>query len=150
LPKLSSVEKTLLEIKTITISLLYRSCEKAQNNKEAVSFMYSNEEINQLVYLVAEVSDPDRIILFGSYAYGNPDEKSDIDLLVIKNGKDFSYDDEAKLSTAVFFKRREQKIRTRYDVFFQTERQARKSAERGGAFVDALQKGRVVYERTHQ
>ena len=112
--------------------------------------MYSSEEIDQLVYLIAEIAEPDRIILFGSYAYGTPDEKSDVDLLVIKNGKDFSIDDEAKLATAVFFKRREQRIRTRYDVFFQTERQARKSAERGGAFVDALQKGKVVYERIHQ
>ena len=112
--------------------------------------MYSDDEINQLVYLIVEIADPDKIILFGSYAYGNPDEKSDVDLLVIKNGKEFTIDDEAKLSTAVFFKRRERKIRTRYDVFFQTEHQAKVSAERGGAFLDALQKGKVVYERIHQ
>ena len=112
--------------------------------------MYSNEDINQLVNLIAEIADPDRIILFGSYAYGTPCEKSDLDLLVIRNGKDFSIDDEAKLSTAVFFLKKERKIRTRYDIFFQSERQARKSAERGGAFVDAFQKGKVVYERTHQ
>ena len=34
--------------------------------------------------LVAEYS-PERVILFGSYAYGNPDADSDIDLLIIKN-----------------------------------------------------------------
>jgi predicted nucleotidyltransferase len=28
---------------------------------------------------------PQRIILFGSYAYGNPTEDSDIDLLILKN-----------------------------------------------------------------
>ena len=28
---------------------------------------------------------PQRIILFGSYAYGNPTENSDIDLLILKN-----------------------------------------------------------------
>ena len=112
--------------------------------------MYSNEEIDQLVNLIAEIADPDRIILFGSYAYGEPNDKSDLDLLVIKNGKDFSFDDEAILSTAVYLKRKERKIRTRYDVFFQTERQVKKSAEKGGAFVDALQKGKVVYERANQ
>ena len=112
--------------------------------------MYSNEEIEQLVCIIAEVANPDRIILFGSYAYGTPNDTSDVDLLVIKNGEDFSIDDEAKLSTAVFYKRREQKNSTRYDVFFQTERQAKISAERGGAFVDAFQKGKVVYERIHQ
>ena len=29
--------------------------------------------------------DPEKVILFGSYAYGNPTEDSDIDLLLIKN-----------------------------------------------------------------
>jgi predicted nucleotidyltransferase len=33
--------------------------------------------------LVAEYA-PQKIILFGSYAYGQPDEDSDIDLLIIK------------------------------------------------------------------
>lgn len=34
--------------------------------------------------LVAEYA-PEKVILFGSYAYGNPDEDSDIDLLIIKD-----------------------------------------------------------------
>ena len=112
--------------------------------------MYSNEEIMQFVYLVAEISDPDRIILFGSYAYGTPGEKSDLDLLVIKNGKDFTFDDEADMAVAIFDKRKQQSIKTRYDVFFRTEQQVLNSAEKGGAFVDALQKGKVVYEREYQ
>ncbi|BCD67943.1 nucleotidyltransferase domain-containing protein [Nitratiruptor sp. YY09-18] len=29
--------------------------------------------------------DPDKIILFGSYAYGEPNEESDIDLFIIKD-----------------------------------------------------------------
>ncbi|SMC09484.1 nucleotidyltransferase domain-containing protein [Nitratiruptor tergarcus] len=29
--------------------------------------------------------DPDKIILFGSYAYGEPNEESDIDLFLIKD-----------------------------------------------------------------
>ncbi len=28
---------------------------------------------------------PQKVILFGSYAYGQPDEESDIDLLIIKD-----------------------------------------------------------------
>jgi len=112
--------------------------------------MYNNDEIMQMVSLVAEVADPDRIILFGSYAYGEPDEKSDLDLLVIKNGKDFSIDDEAKIATDVFYKRRQLGIRTRYDAFYRTDAQINKSAEKGGAFVDALQKGKIVYERAYQ
>jgi len=112
--------------------------------------MYNNDEIMKLVYIVADIADPDRIILFGSYAYGEPSDKSDIDLLVIKNGRDLSIDDEAKLATDILYKRRELGIRTRYDVFYQTEDQAKASAENGGAFVDAFQKGRIVYERAYQ
>ena len=110
--------------------------------------MYNNEEIMQFVNLVAEVADPDRIILFGSYAYGSADDNSDLDLLVIKNGKDLSRDEHAALSTAVYIKRGQYKIKTRYDVFFRTDRQVQESLENGWAFVDALQKGTVVYERT--
>ncbi len=31
--------------------------------------------------------DPDKIILFGSYAYGTPTEESDIDLFLVKDTK---------------------------------------------------------------
>ena len=109
--------------------------------------MYSNAEINQLVNLVVEETNPDKVILFGSYAYGNPNDNSDLDLLVIKNGKDFTVDDEAKLATDIFYKRRQLGIKIRYDIFYRTECQVQQSVQRGGAFVDALQKGKVVYVR---
>jgi len=112
--------------------------------------MYSNKEIMEFVSIVAEVADPDKIILFGSYAYGAPDDKSDLDFLVIKNGKDFSIDDEVKLDTVLFRMRKNHSIGARYDIFFRTERQVHESIVEGGAFVDALQKGRVVYERAYQ
>lgn len=34
--------------------------------------------------ILVEKFRPERVILFGSYAYGQPDENSDVDLLVIK------------------------------------------------------------------
>lgn len=39
--------------------------------------------------LIAKLSplNPDRIILFGSYIYGNPDENSDIDICIVNSGK---------------------------------------------------------------
>jgi len=36
---------------------------------------------------VAEATHPEKIILFGSYAYGQPNEDSDIDLLLIHKAK---------------------------------------------------------------
>ena len=112
--------------------------------------MYSSEEIAVFVELVAEATNPDRIILFGSYAYGNPDAQSDLDLLVIKNGKDITFDDEAELSAAVYFKRKQMRINIRYDVLFRTDKQVLQSAESSRGLQDAVRRGRVVYERTNQ
>lgn len=41
--------------------------------------------IEQIVQRIENHFDPDKIILFGSYAYGQPGYNSDIDILVIKD-----------------------------------------------------------------
>ncbi len=51
--------------------------------------MTEDQEIRELIDLLVDKIvreyKPERIILFGSYAYGNPDPDSDLDLLIIKN-----------------------------------------------------------------
>ena len=42
--------------------------------------------IEEIVRRIVSIAQPEKIILFGSYAYGTPDADSDIDLLVIKPG----------------------------------------------------------------
>lgn len=51
--------------------------------------MIPNEEIRQLSERIVREFHPERIILFGSYAYGTPTNDSDVDILVILpfNGK---------------------------------------------------------------
>ena len=46
--------------------------------------MISEEQIQAVVRRIVEGYAPDKIILFGSYAYGVPTEHSDLDLLIIK------------------------------------------------------------------
>ncbi len=46
--------------------------------------MITEEQIQAVVRRIVEGYAPDRIILFGSYAYGEPTEHSDLDLLIIK------------------------------------------------------------------
>lgn len=48
--------------------------------------MISEAQIQAVVRRIVEGYAPDRIILFGSYAYGEPTEHSDLDLLVVKSG----------------------------------------------------------------
>lgn len=47
-------------------------------------FMIAVEKINDIVSRIAKKFNPEKIILFGSYAIGNQNDNSDIDLLVIK------------------------------------------------------------------
>lgn len=46
--------------------------------------MIPQDKINEVVERIVKNVQPERIILFGSYAYGNPKEDSDLDILVVK------------------------------------------------------------------
>lgn len=46
--------------------------------------MIKEKEINKLTNLIVKKYQPEKIILFGSFAYGKPHKYSDIDLLVVK------------------------------------------------------------------
>ena len=61
--------------------------------------------IRRFARRIAERFQPDKIILFGSYAYGKPHEESDVDLLVImrtKNAIDQSIRIKTGIRAAVF------------------------------------------------
>ena len=45
--------------------------------------MIDNSQIQRVTDEIARQFQPERIILFGSYAYGTPTEDSDVDLLVV-------------------------------------------------------------------
>jgi uncharacterized protein len=45
--------------------------------------MITQKQIDDLAARIATNCKPEKIILFGSYAYGNPGEDSDLDLLVV-------------------------------------------------------------------
>ena len=89
---------------------------------------------------VAERFQPDRIILFGSYAYGKPHKDSDVDLLVVMP---------AKNETA-------QAIRIRLatdrdfplDLIVRTPENLRRRLEEGDWFLrEAVERGKVLYEK---
>ena len=92
--------------------------------------------------------NPDKIILFGSYAYGTPNEESDIDLFLLKDDltieKTREYQREAKKKLIDIILNNQtngidilsaptEYIKKREDYFYK---------------VDILQNGKVWYERT--
>jgi len=50
--------------------------------------MIDIEELKPLIIERLKPLNPDKIILFGSYAYGTPNEESDIDLFLLKDSLD--------------------------------------------------------------
>ncbi len=47
--------------------------------------MINTEKINEITSKIANNFNPDKIILFGSYASGNQNDDSDLDLLIIQD-----------------------------------------------------------------
>ena len=47
--------------------------------------MITREQINEITRRIVQSFQPEKVILFGSYARGNPTENSDLDLLIIKD-----------------------------------------------------------------
>ena len=53
--------------------------------------MISQEQIEEIIKRIASNYKPEKIILFGSYAYGTATEDSDLDLLVNRGRGAYEY-----------------------------------------------------------
>jgi len=86
--------------------------------------------------------DPDKIILFGSYATGEIDEFSDIDLIVIKDtNKRFI---ERLIEVSEIIGSNIDKV----DVFVYTNEEWKRMIEWGSPFAqEVLKKGKIIYEK---
>jgi len=98
--------------------------------------------IDEVVRRIAEESRPERIILFGSYAYGQPKPDSDVDLLVVM---------ETSLSEAEQAARICQSIDYHFglDLIVRSPATLARRLALGDAFLaEVTRKGKVVYEST--
>ena len=87
----------------------------------------------------------EKIILFGSYAYGTPDKDSDIDLLVIKNIPETETRDlRIKLKKALWYKLG--KFNYSFDVLVDAEQRINDRIAIGDLFYKEIySNGRVLY-----
>ena len=103
--------------------------------------MKNQKEIKKIVRQIVKKYKPEKIILFGSFAYGRPKPSSDIDLLIIKKTK-------------------EKKIKCIKDVLMQIKsnlpvepliynpEEVQERLSLGDFFFqDIIKKGKVVYEK---
>ena len=103
--------------------------------------MVAMDEVEALSREIAREFDPEKIILFGSHAYGTPAEYSDVDLLVIMPFDGTGFDQSLEILDRVDPRFAIDLIVRRPD---DTERRYR---EFDPLIRDALDRGRVLYER---
>ncbi|MEK6645738.1 MAG: nucleotidyltransferase domain-containing protein [Candidatus Firestonebacteria bacterium] len=56
-----------------------------------------DEKLKEIVNKVVQTFQPEKIILFGSYAWGEPTENSDVDLFVVKQTSELKRERQLKL-----------------------------------------------------
>jgi len=97
-------------------------------------------EIRRFARQVAERFQPEKIILFGSYAYGTPHEDSDVDILVVmpaRNQLDMAF----KISSTI-------DPPFPLDIKVRTPKNMRWRLEAGDWFLrDVVSMGKVLYEQ---
>ncbi|MDD4565374.1 MAG: nucleotidyltransferase domain-containing protein [Eubacteriales bacterium] len=115
--------------------------------------MYTTEDIDFLKNIIVETINPEKVILFGSYAYGTPDEKSDIDLLGIVSDNELSFEESIELASKVRAAYRS--IEKDHYISFDFGVSTWKDVEylyddRDSCIYDVMRKGKVLYDRSKQ
>ena len=64
--------------------------------------MKHQKEIKKITDQIVKKYKPEKIILFGSYAWGKPTEDSDVDLFIVKKSRKRKIDRERELSRYLF------------------------------------------------
>ena len=106
--------------------------------------MVEVDNIAELAERIAEHFHPERIILFGSYAYGRPTPDSDVDLLVILPFEGHPARKAAEIRTSI-------QAPFPVDLLARTPQQVRWRVEQGDFFMlEIMEKGKVLYEASHE
>jgi predicted nucleotidyltransferase len=104
------------------------------------------EQISLACRAVAEEFRPDKIVLFGSYAYGQPDADSDIDLLVI-----MPFEGSPFRQAGIILNYLVGKIGVLpLDLLVRTREQVKERLDINDRFMQEItERGRVMYEADH-
>jgi len=103
----------------------------------------TEELLGEIVRRIVEGAHPERIILFGSHAYGMPTRDSDVDLIVVKR------DVVSKRRESVRIRRLLRGILLPFDIIVVRPEEFEFYADNwiNSVFAKAKRKGRVLYEK---
>lgn len=104
--------------------------------------MISQEKISEIVSKIVFSYNPDRIILFGSYANGTPNEDSDLDLLIVKNT------DMPRPERIIQLRKSLWGSMIPIDLIVYTPNEINDSKDKKSSFIyEVINTGRILYER---
>jgi predicted nucleotidyltransferase len=108
-----------------------------------VGFPPVSETLPGAIERIVSELKPEKIILFGSYAYGNPTPDSDVDLLVIMKTKAREIDRYVAVSNLLYPRQ------FPVDSLVKTPQEMEVEARKIGNYFmrEILKKGKVLYER---
>ncbi|MBN1114388.1 MAG: nucleotidyltransferase domain-containing protein, partial [Oligoflexia bacterium] len=101
---------------------------------------YLNKIKDELIYKIKNNFDVSSIILFGSYAHGQPTENSDLDLLVILDDESFSktYMEKIQKRLNILKCLGDMGDRIPIDLLVYTNSEWKKLLENGGSFIEQI------------
>jgi predicted nucleotidyltransferase len=101
----------------------------------------SNRAIEEVVRQIVDRFQPQRVILFGSYAYGQPSPESDVDVLVVMDTALRETEQAVRICQALEY-------HYGLDLIVRTPETVSRRLALGDPFVrEIMNKGRVLYER---
>lgn len=114
-----------------------------KTNVRPVGFPPVDETLPRAIERIVSELKPEKIILFGSYAYGNPTPDSDVDLLVIMNTNAKDIDRYVAVSNLLYPRQ------FPLDILVKTPKEIEvETGKKGNFFLrEILKKGRVLYEK---
>jgi uncharacterized protein len=105
--------------------------------------MITQQQIHELAARIADTCKPEKIILFGSYAYGNPSDDSDLDLLVV-----LPFDGRPIYKSMEILEQVHPTLPL--DLIVRTPEQLASRLELHDFFLqEVVRKGKVIYEASH-
>ncbi|MBI2591132.1 MAG: nucleotidyltransferase domain-containing protein [Candidatus Brennerbacteria bacterium] len=103
----------------------------------------TQEKIKQVVDKIVKEFEPEKIILFGSYAWGEPDKDSDVDLFIIKETDKNIFERNREAQRIIFGSG------IPIDVLVYTPKQLIRREKLGDQFVqEIINKGQIIYEQS--
>ena len=103
--------------------------------------MLTQETIQIAVDRILAVAKPNKVIMFGSYARGNANEYSDLDLMVVEPEVSNKSDEMIRLRSAIG------SIGVGVDILVCSETEAKRRGQVPGTVIYwALKEGKVLYE----